>query len=129
MTALTNDAENRILNHICRGTTFTPTLPLRLALYTTVPTETGGGTEVSGGSYARQNITFGSASTNGSISNTSAITFPVATANWGTVRGAAILDSAASPIMIWYGSASSAKVVETNDQYVVPVGALVISAD
>mgnify|MGYP006188488485 CR=1 FL=1 len=129
MTALTNDAENRILNHLCRGTAFTPTTPLKLALYTVTPSETGGGTEVSGGGYVRQNITFGSAATNGSISNTVAITFPVATANWGTVNGVAILDSSATPIMIWYANASSAKTIELNDQYVVPVGALVISAD
>lgn len=129
MTALTNDAENRILNHLCRGTAFAPTAPLKLALFTVTPGEAGGGTEVTGGGYVRQNITFGSAASNGQISNTAAISFPVATANWGTINGAGIFDSSVTPVLIWYANASSAKTIEVNDQYVVPVGALVISAD
>ena len=45
-----------------------------LALYTVSPTASGGGTEVSGGSYARLAVTFG-AITSGSMSNTAALTF------------------------------------------------------
>jgi hypothetical protein len=127
MTALTNDAENRVLNHLCLKTAWTPTSPLRAALFTTAPTESGGGTEVIGNAYARTAITWGTATT-GSITNSAAVLFPVATGNWGIVA-IAIFDSAAAPVMIWYGNASATKVIETGDQYSLPIGSLTLTAD
>ena len=57
-----------------------------LALYTTNPTAADTGTEVTGGSYARQAITFG-APIGGTISNSSSVTFtdlPAASiTHWG----------------------------------------------
>lgn len=52
------------------------------------------GTEVSGGSYARVNVTtsFGAPSA-GVGSNTGAITFPSPTANWGTVNQVQLFDA------------------------------------
>jgi hypothetical protein len=57
-----------------------------IGLFTVAPTDAGGGTEVTGGSYARQSGAgkFG-VPASGSVTNSSSITFPTATANWGTV--------------------------------------------
>ena len=64
MATLSNYLENAIANHVCRGTAFTQPSALYCALFTTNPDfETGsGGTEASGGSYARKSVTFGAAS-------------------------------------------------------------------
>lgn len=128
MPAFTNTAENKILDHISLVTSWTPTSPLKVALYTVAPTETGGGTEVTGGSYSRTNVVF-SAASNGTISNSNDVVFPVATASWGSVVAAAIYDSASSPVMIWYGPTSSGKIVETGDEYRLPVGSIVLTLD
>ena len=59
-----------------------------LALFTNNPTGAGTGTEVSGGAYARQQITFSVPADEAgiqTIKNTTEIQFPVATANWGTI--------------------------------------------
>lgn len=77
----------------------TPTRPAGLfcALFTAITdSEAGTGTEVSGGSYARVNVgtAFGAAaSPGGNGSNTSIITFPAPTANWGTVTHFALMDA------------------------------------
>ena len=53
---------------------FVPSTTYYLALYTTDPSTTGASGEVTGGSYARQGIAFGSASS-GSQASTNAQTF------------------------------------------------------
>jgi hypothetical protein len=93
MSDFSNYAENAVGNHLLRNTSLTSPTLVYLALFTAVSdAEAGTGTEVSGGSYARQAVTFG-APTNGVFTNSSAVTFPAATGNWGTVSHCAIFDA------------------------------------
>src|SRR5260370_4126268 len=84
-----------ILNWL-KGTTFLAApATTYVALFTTAPTSDAGtgGTEVSGGAYARQPITSstgwsaisGGATVAGQISNGAVITFPTPTASWRTL--------------------------------------------
>jgi hypothetical protein len=76
-------------------------------LFTTQPTETGTGTEVSGGSYARVAITLSSAAgTPTSSSNTNQIDFPIATASWGTIVALALFDASSGGNMIAFTEGS-----------------------
>lgn len=128
---LSNAAENLMLDWINGvGTPTRPTTPLKVALYTVLPNqETGaGGTEVSGGSYARTNVTF-TAAASGAAENTADVTFPTATASWGTVVGAAVFDSAGTPVMIWSGPLASSKTVDNGDTFKIPAGSLDVSLD
>ncbi len=52
-TAFSDFWENELLDHLFRARAYTAPTVLAVALYTAAPGETGGGTEVSGGSYAR----------------------------------------------------------------------------
>lgn len=84
--------ENKLNDHWLRVATFTVPAALFLELYTVAPTDAGGGTPVSGGSYARTAMTF--AASAAGVSATSAIVqFPVATANWGEVLAQGIFDA------------------------------------
>ena len=74
MAEMSNYLENALINATLRNTSYTSPTTTYLALYTTDPTDADTGTEVSGGSYARQAITFGSAS-GGSESSTNSQTF------------------------------------------------------
>lgn len=69
-----------------------PSASRQVRLYTAAPTATAAGTEVSGGSYAPQTVTF-SAASGGATENAGLITFPAATAGWGTVVAWAITDT------------------------------------
>ena len=94
MADLSNYLENALVNHVLRNTALTSPTTVYLALYTAVTdAEAGTGTEVSGGAYARQAAAF-DAPSNGVTQNSATITFPTATANWGTITHAAIMDAA-----------------------------------
>ena len=79
-TSLSDYAENKAADHILGTTSWTMPAAASLALYTVNPNfETGsGGTEASGGSYARKAIAFG-ASSGGATSNSGQLQWTVGT--------------------------------------------------
>lgn len=73
------------LNHFFRNTPTAATANRYLALYKTNPPNADEGQEISGGGYVRQRITFAAPEQVGglgTITNTNAIAFPEATADW-----------------------------------------------
>jgi len=127
MSAMTDYLEDKLLNHTFRNLAFTPPTTVYLALFTAAPGETGGGTEVSGGDYARQAITFGAPSPSGTIKNSADITFPTATADWGTITHVAIMDAATAGNMLVYGALTVQKVVGTGDIFRVTTNNLTVT--
>lgn len=133
MSQMSDYLENAIINHIFRGTTFTAPTTLYIALYTAAPTDAGGGTEVTGGSYARVAVTCNTSNwaatsgTNGLTSNSNAITFPTATANWGNVVAIGIFDAASGGnLLIWLTQSSIA--VNSGQTASFAAGALSVTA-
>lgn len=120
--SLTNTGEDRVLTLI-KGDG-----PYYLALFTTAPSEAGGGTEVSGGAYARQAVTFGNPSS-GTMKNSAEIVFPTATASWGTVQAWALFDAATSGAMLWYGDIDVPKELLAADVYRIETGGLTLTLD
>lgn len=123
---LTDVAENIALDAITGAASGLFTAPLKLKLMTVNGTDSGAGTEVTGGSYSQQTITFASA-TSGSASNNSTITFSGMPSC--TVVGFEIVDSAGSPRRIWWIPATSSKTVNSGDTYSVASGAITVSID
>jgi len=116
MSALSNYLENKLVDHVLRATSFPVPATLYVALYTAAPSDAGGGTEVTGGSYARaavgpsttawtatQGGTAGASSgTSGQTANAADIPFPSPTANWGVVTHFGIHDAiTAGNLLIW----------------------------
>jgi hypothetical protein len=128
MVALTDYFENTIINHMLRNQSFTPASTLYLGLFTVAPGETGGGTEVSGGGYARQSFTLTAAS-GGASSNTADIVFGPATANWGTIVAVAIFDASTGGNMLMYGNLTTSKTVNSGDVFKILAGDLDITFD
>jgi len=117
--------DNNFLNVALRNVPFVPPATVYVALYTVTPTVGGGGTEVVGGGYGRQTVTF-SVPASGQCSNTADILFPVASANWGTVVAFALLDASSGGNMLYFGSLSSPRLVLTSDQVRFPASQLVV---
>lgn len=96
MSDLSNEFENRVATWLFRpATSVTRPTTLWVALYTAVTNaEAGTGTEVSGGNYARVEVTsaFGTAS-GGQVTNTTSVVFPNPSANWGTITHIGIRDA------------------------------------
>ena len=130
MAALTDYAENKLIDAIFRAEALGAPATLYFALYTSATDDAGGGTEVTGGSYARVAVTasltnfagtqgagttVASSGTSGTTSNNGAITFPVPTANWGTVTHIAILDASTSGNMWAHGALTTPRNVLLGD--------------
>lgn len=113
MPALTTAEANRLLDASFGTATYTaPTTPMKLALATTASSASAAGTEVTGGSYARQNIAFGSA-TSGANSSSAAITFTNMPAC--TVTHVDIYDSNGTPRRCWWGALTASKTLASGD--------------
>jgi hypothetical protein len=114
MAELSNYLENALINGTLRGTTYTAPTTTYLALYTNDPTDADTGTEITGGSYVRQAITFSSPS-GGATSNSSAIEFPQATADWGTIAYIGIRDAVTSGNLLYHSALDTSKTISNGD--------------
>lgn len=110
---------------------------LYIGLYTTTPSDSAAGTEVTGGSYARveidRNLTgaqwdapAGSPTT---TSNSVVLNFPTATANWGTVNGMAIHDLSSGGVQIMWADLTVAKAVNNGDTASFAIGDIDVTLD
>ena len=124
----TNYLETALIDHVLRNSAFTSPTTIYVALFTVAPDETGGGTEVTGGSYARQTSTF-TAPAPDSTSNTADVTFPVATANWGTIVAFALMDASSGGNMLYFSTLTAPRDIFTSDQLRFPSGQLIVTED
>jgi hypothetical protein len=99
---------------------------LYYALFTVPPNASGGGTEVSGGSYARvavpNNSTNFPATSANNKQNSTAITFPASTAAWGTVVAWGAYDAPAGGNLWLYGAISPSLALNSGDTATFAVG-------
>jgi hypothetical protein len=126
MAEMSNYLENALINATLRATTFTSPSVVYVGLYTADPTDAGTGTEVSGGSYARQSVTFGAPS-NGVSTNSAAVEFPQCTSTWGTVSHIGILDASTSGNLYYHTALDSSKTIETGDVFKIAIGNLSVT--
>lgn len=126
MAEMSNYLENALINATLRNTTYTSPSTVYVGLYTTDPTDAGTGTEVSGGSYARQSVTFAAPSDGVSASN-AAVEFPQATGSWGTVTHIGILDASTSGNLLYHTALDVSKAIDTGDIFKIASGSLTVT--
>ena len=126
MAAMSNFLENALINATLRNTTYTSPTVVYVGLYTTDPTDANTGTQVTGGSYARQAATFGAPS-NGASTTTADITFPTATADWGTIPYFGIFDAVSAGNMLYHGALNDSKTIQTGDILKIETGNLTVT--
>lgn len=101
-----------------------------VALFTATPGEAGGGTEATGGSYARVNSSGKWATpSGGSVANNAVITFPTATADWGTIVAVAIFDAASGGNMVYWSALTANRTVLNGDTFSFPASSFTITED
>ena len=130
MSAASDYLEDAVLDHVLGNTTYTQPATLYLGLFTadTGLESNSPSAEVSAGgtAYVRKTITFNTAS-GGTSDNAATVTFDAATANWGTVTHVAVMDAESSGNVLFYGSVTTPKTIETGDTFQVSAGNLSIS--
>ena len=125
--------ELELLDHVLGGAAYSAPATVYVGLHTSNPGEDDSGTEVTGGSYARvavtNNATNWPAAAAGAKSNGTAITFPQATASWGTVTHFGIYDAATDGNLLYYGALGASNAVDTGDTPSFPAGDLDVTED
>jgi hypothetical protein len=128
MAEMSNFLENALLNATLNATTYTAPATVYVSLWTSDPTDAGSGTEVSGGSYARTAVSFATASgTSGNVLNDADVTFPTATASWGTVGWIGINDAATSGNLLYHTALDTAKAIDSGDIFKISTGNLSVT--
>jgi hypothetical protein len=128
MAEFTNYLENKLLDHVLNNASFTSPTTTFVGLFTAAPTDTASGTEVTGGSYARQVLSVSTASS-GVVTSDSDITFPQATGNWGTIVAIGVHDALSSGNLLMYTDLTTSKTIETGDILKISSGSLTVSLD
>ena len=123
MAEMSNFLENSLINAVLRNTSYTSPTTTYLALYTSDPTDADTGTEITGGSYVRQAITFGAPS-NGTSTNSAAVEFPQATADWGVITYVGIRDAVTSGNLLFHTALDASKTINNGDVFKITAGNL-----
>lgn len=136
MAALTNYLENKLIDHIFQNTAFTGPTTLYVALFTAVTDgEAGTVTEVSGGSYARVGVTASlsnwadATGNNGTTSNVNVITFPTASADWGTVTHFGIYDAPTAGNLLIYAALTASRSITNGSTASFAANSLTVQLD
>lgn len=133
MAAISDYLENKILDHVLSGSTYSPPATVYFALFTSAPTDAGGGVEVSGTGYARaavtNNLTNFPAAVGGSKSNGAVVNWPEAGGSWGTVVHFGIFDSLTGGNLLFHAALPASKVVGTGDQLKLNANGMTVTLD
>lgn len=144
MAAMSDYLENKLIDQIFRGQAYTFPTTLYVGLLTAAPTDVGGGTEVTGNNYSRLSVaaslanfagtqaaasTTASTGTGGTTSNNGVLTFATPSGSWGTVTSFGIYDAASAGNLLFYGTLTISKTINSGDTVTFPAAALSIQID
>lgn len=142
--ALSDYLENKLIDHVFRGTAYTAPLTLYVELYTSACSDSARGTEVTGGSYARASLaadttnwagtqaagsTIASSGTGGTTSNNAAITFATPSAGWGLVTHIGLSDASTAGNLLVCTALTVSKTINSGDTVSFPAASLTNQID
>jgi hypothetical protein len=127
MSSFTDYTENLVLNYLFTTNSATRPTAWYVGLFTAAPSDTGGGTEVTGNGYAR--VATGTITVSGTspttATNAAAIEFAAASGgNWGAIGWAAIFDADTGGNMIAWAALSTSRTINDGDVLRIPAGDL-----
>lgn len=124
-----NSFENKVLDAGFGSGTLTKPANVYVALYSTAPTDSTSGTELTGNGYARQVVSFGSAA-NGVISSSGNVTFTAnASSTWSTAVAVALVDASTSGNIMVYGALSPTRTIKDGETINFLTGNITVSQD
>jgi hypothetical protein len=143
MSAMSDYLENKLIDFILRGQSYTPPATMYVGLFTGTPGDASF-TEVSGSAYARVAITSSlanwsgtqgsttttaSSGSSGTSYNNAAVNFPTPTATWGTITAVGLFDASTSGNLLFYGLLDTPKTINTSDTVTFPTSSLGVQVD
>jgi hypothetical protein len=129
MSSFSDYTENLVLTYLFTTDSATRPTAWYVGLFTAAPSDTGGGTEVTGNGYAR--VVTGTISGSGTattFSNAAAIEFAAASGgNWGTIGWAGIFDASTSGNLLAWAPLTTSRVINDGDVFRIPATSLTIT--
>jgi hypothetical protein len=129
MSSFTDYTENLALTYLFTTGSVTRPTAWYVGLFTAAPSDTGGGTEVSGSAYAR--VVTGTISGSGTattFTNAAAIEFAAASGgNWGTIGWAGIFDASTGGTLLAWAPLTTSKAINDGDIFRIPASSLTIT--
>ena len=128
MSALSDYAEKLVLDWLMTTGAATRPSAWYLALFTAAPSDSGGGTEVSGAGYTRKTVNFNAASSpGGTTSNSAIVAWTAAGGDYGMVTHVGIFDASSAGNLLWQGALSASKNVTDGDTIQFSAGNLTLT--
>ena len=129
MSSFSDYTENLLLNWLLTTNSATRPTAWFVGLFTAAPSDTGGGTEVTGNGYAR--VATGTISISGTATtatNAASIEFAAASGgNWGTITHAAIFDASTGGNMLAWAPLTTSRTINNGDVFRIPAGSLTVT--
>jgi hypothetical protein len=129
MSSFSDYTENLVLTYLFTTGSATRPTAWYVGLFTAAPSDTGGGTEVSGNAYAR--VVTGTISGSGTattFSNAAAIEFAAASGgNWGTIGWAGVFDASTGGNLLAWAPLTTSRVINDGDVFRIPATSLTIT--
>jgi hypothetical protein len=129
MSSFTDYTENLALTYLFTTGAVTRPTAWYVGLFTAAPSDTGGGTEVSGSAYAR--VVTGTISGSGTattFTNAAAIEFAAASGgNWGTIGWAGIFTASTGGTLLAWAPLTTSKAINDGDIFRIPASSLSIT--
>jgi len=125
---LSTYAKNKILDHTLGMTAWVMPTQLYAALYTVVPTDDGGGTQVPiATGYSRQAAEF-DAAVAGATANSNTITFTANGGDWGEIVAVGYFDeSTGGNLILWDDLGADSREIKNRDSYQISIGATTVT--
>ena len=115
MAALSDYAENLLMDWLMTGGAATRPTAWYVGLHTGSPADDDSGAdEISGNGYSRQAIAV-NASSGGTTSNNANITFTASGGDWGTISHISVYDASTAGNLLWHGAMSASKTIADGD--------------
>jgi hypothetical protein len=128
MAAMSNFMETTVLEHFLDATSYTSPASVYVGIHNTDPTDADSGTEVTGGAYARVQMTGGWTVAADNATNTAAVTFPTATdGTWGTADYFGIYDASSGSELLIHGALTEGKTIGDGDTFEFAIGNLSVT--
>jgi hypothetical protein len=129
MSSFTDYTENLALTYLFNTGAVTRPTAWYVGLFTAAPSDTGGGTEVTGNGYARVSAgTISGSGTATTFTNAAAIEFAAASGgNWGTIGWAGIYTSSTGGTLLAWAPLTTSKAINDGDIFRIPASSLSIT--
>jgi len=129
MSSFNDYTESLVLNWLFTTNSATRPTAWYVGLFTSAPSDTGGGTEVSGSAYARKDTgTIAVSGTATTATNSAAIEFAAASGgNWGDIGWAAVFDASSGGNMLAWAPLTTSRTINDGDVFRIPAGSLTIT--